>query len=63
MTSFGLSKIAKKFRKIKKKINKGFARFLEKLLNFCRPHLTSVAVANFCGYILCDPCPAKNIKK
>jgi len=46
----------------KEKIDKGFARFSQNLLNFCRPHLTSVVVANFCGYIFCDPCSNKNIK-
>jgi len=59
---FGLIKLPKKFRKIKKKSDKGFARFSKNLLNFCRPHLTSVVVASFCGYIFCDPCSEKNIK-
>jgi len=60
---FGLSKIAKKIQENKEKNDKGFARCSENLLNFCRPHLTPVAVANFCGYIFCDPCLEKNIKK
>jgi hypothetical protein len=57
------SKLPKKFRKIKKKIVKVFARFLENMLHFCRPHPTLVIGANFCGYIFCDPCSEKNIKK
>jgi hypothetical protein len=40
-----------------------FARFSENLLYFYRPHPTSVVGANFCGYIFCDPCSEKNIKK
>jgi len=59
---FGLIKIAKKIRKNKEKNVKGFACFLENLLNFCRPHLTSIVGANFCGYIFCDPCSEKIIK-
>jgi hypothetical protein len=44
------SKLSKKFRNIKKKIVKVFARFSENVL-FCRPHPTSVVGANFCGCI------------
>jgi len=55
----GLIKISKKISEIKKKIDKGFACFLENLLNFCRPHLTSVVVANFCNYLFYDPCLEK----
>jgi hypothetical protein len=60
---FGFIKIAKKIKKIKKKIVKDFASFLENVLFFCRPHPTSVVGANFCGCIFCDPCSEKNIKK
>jgi hypothetical protein len=56
-------KLPKKFRKIKEKIVKVFARFLENVLYFCRPHPTSVIGANFCGCIFCDPCSEKHIKK
>jgi hypothetical protein len=45
------SKLPKKFMKIKKKIVKVFARFLENVLFFSRPHPTSVVGANFCGCI------------
>jgi hypothetical protein len=47
----------------KEKIIKVFARFLENVLYFCRPHPTSVVGANFCGCIFFDPCSEKNIKK
>jgi hypothetical protein len=57
---FGFIKIAKKIRKIKKKIV--FARFSENVLYFCRPHPTLVVGVNFCGCIFCDPCSEKNIK-
>jgi hypothetical protein len=57
------SKLPKKIRKIKKKNVNVFARFSENLLYFYRPHPTSVVGANFCGYIFCDPCSEKNIKK
>jgi hypothetical protein len=57
------SKLPKKFRKIKKKIVKVFARFIENVLYFCRPHATLVVGANFCGSIFFDPCSEKNIKK
>jgi hypothetical protein len=60
---FGLIKIAKKKQENKEKIDTGFARFSKNLLNFYRPHLISVVVANFCGYIFYDPCSEKNIKK
>jgi hypothetical protein len=53
----------KKFRKIKKKIVKVFARVLENMLYFYRPHPSSVIGGNFCGCIFCDPCSEKNIKK
>jgi hypothetical protein len=56
------SKLPKKFRKIKKKIVKVFACFLENVLYFYRSHPTSVIGANFCGCIFCDPCSEKNIK-
>jgi hypothetical protein len=59
---FGFIKIAKKFRKIKKKIVKVFARFSEIVLYFCGPHQNSVVGANFCGCIFFDPCSEKNIK-
>jgi hypothetical protein len=39
---FVSSKLPKKFRKIKKKIVKVFARFSENMVYFCRPHPTSV---------------------
>jgi hypothetical protein len=52
----------KKFRKIKKKIVKVFARFSENVLYFCRPHSTSVVGANLCGCIFFYPCSEKNIK-
>jgi hypothetical protein len=57
------SKLSKKFRKIKKKIVKVFARFSKNVLYFYRPHRTLVIGANFCGCIFCDPCSEKNIKK
>jgi len=53
----------KKSGKYRKKIVKGFARFSENVLFFCRPHNTSVVGANFCGSIFCDPCSEKNKKK
>jgi hypothetical protein len=56
------SKLPKKFRKIKKKIVKVFARFSENVLYFCGPHQTSVVGANFCGCIFFDPCSEKNIR-
>ena len=60
---FGFIRIAKKSGKYRKKIVKVFARFSENVLNFCRPHPTSVVGANFCGCIFCDPCSEKSIKK
>jgi hypothetical protein len=57
------SKLPKKFRKIKKKIVKVFARFSENMLYFCRPHPASVLGANFCGCIFFGPCSEKIIKK
>jgi hypothetical protein len=60
---FGFIKIDKKFRKIKKKIVKVFARFSENVLHFCRPRPTSVVGAYFCGCIFFYPCSEKNIKK
>jgi hypothetical protein len=56
------SKLPKEFRKIKKKIVKVFTRFSENVLYFCRPHLTSVVGANFCGCIFLYPCSEKIIK-
>jgi hypothetical protein len=51
-----------KFRKIKKKNIKVFARFSENMLYFCRPHPTSAVGANFCGCIFFGPCSEKNKK-
>jgi hypothetical protein len=45
------------------KIIKVFARFLENLLYFFRPHPTSVVGAKLCGCIIFYPCLEKNIKK
>jgi hypothetical protein len=56
------SKLPKKFKKIKKKYIKVFARFSENVLYFCRPHPTLVVGANFCGCIFFDPCLEKNKK-
>jgi hypothetical protein len=56
------SKLPKKFRKIKKKIAKVFARFSENVLYFYRAHPTSVVGANFCSCIIFYPCSKKNIK-
>ena len=47
--------------KYRKKIVKVFASFSENVLNFYRPHPTSVVGANFCGCIFCDPCSEKSI--
>ena len=61
---FGFIRIAKKnLGKYRKKIIKVFALFSENVLNFYRPHPTSVVGANFCGCIFCDPCSEKSIKK
>jgi hypothetical protein len=57
------SKLPKKFRKIKKKIAKLFARFSENVLYFYRAHPTLVVGANICGSIFFYPCSEKNIKK
>jgi hypothetical protein len=56
------SKLSKKFKKIKKKNVKVFARFSENVLYFCRPHPSSVIGVNFCGCIFFDPCSEKNKK-
>jgi hypothetical protein len=46
------SKLPKKIQENKeKKLVKVFARFLENVLYFCRPHPTSVVGANFCSCI------------
>jgi hypothetical protein len=63
LSLFGFIKIAKKIQENKEKIVKVFARFLENVMYFCRPHPTSVVGANFCGCIFFDPCSEKNIKK
>jgi hypothetical protein len=60
---FGFIKIAKKNQKNKEKIVKVFARFLESVLYFCRPHPISVVGVNFCGCVFFYPCSEKNIKK
>jgi hypothetical protein len=56
------SKLPKNSGKQGKKIVKVFARFLENVLYFCRPHTTSVVGANFCGCIFFHPCSERNKK-
>jgi hypothetical protein len=56
-------KLSKKFRKIKKKFVKALARFSEKLLIFCRPHLISVIGETCCSSYFVASCAEKNIKK
>jgi hypothetical protein len=57
------STLPKKFKKIKKKIVKGFARFSENVLYLCRPHPTSVVGANFYGCIFYLSLFRENYKK
>jgi hypothetical protein len=56
------SKLPKKIQENKEKIIKVFARVLENVLYFCRPHPILVVGANFCGCIFFDPCSEKNMK-